>query len=155
MTKLLSLHYGEILKTIFYTDGISVKEIAQKTGMTTQGVYNIFKTKTPRIDVILNLTKHLSAEAKLNALDLLMEGSESEFSREKIVEHFIAGQDKFNKDTENIRNEIYRQDHIYANRLNQIEGKIDLLAEQLKMMKDLVKAKDEMIDMLKKQLNKG
>lgn len=155
MTKFLSPHFGEILKTIFYTDGISVKELARKTGMTTQGIYNIFKTKTPRIDVILTLSKHLSTEAKLNALDLLLEDSESELSRERIMRHFEESQNKLSLDTENIRDEMYRQDGIYVRRLGEIEGKIDQLAEQLKMMKDLVRAKDEMIEMLKKQMGKG
>lgn len=155
MKKLGSFHYGELFKIVFAKAGITVKEIAEKSGHSTQAIYNIFKNKSPRIDVVLELARLLPTETKLDAIDLLLAtDEETELTRKRIVDHFSESYKYIKDQNDEILSIQKGEREYYPKKLRDIERKIDGLAKELDLMKELIRTKDELIQSLKSQLNK-
>ena len=100
--------------------------------------------------------KFLSSESKLNAIDLLLEANEeSEMTRAKIVEHFNESHKNLAESTTAIRiNQEWEKD-FYTKRLEDFSNKLDRLQNDISIIKEVIKSKDDLIDVLKDQLKKA
>ena len=143
----IEIHYGEVLKALVRKHEVSVKELSERMRMTTQGVYNIFRTKSPRVDVIVEVTEALGVP--FNAIEKFGNVKEIREYNEKDAAMFSGKM----KDQEGrvIDNNIENRE-FYTSSITMSEVKMEVFEKALAMADQVIEAKNQLIEQLKKEL---
>lgn len=151
-----NVHYGEVLKCLVKKQNISVKELSERLNMTTQGLYNIFRNKSPRIDTIMEITYALGITIKEMELH-----EDVRKIRERAEMHTEYFNGKLGDQTENIKGQMNEQQGMlinmikenreyYTSNLLRLEQRMDGINKALDMARELIEAKDQLITELRK-----
>lgn len=139
-----SVHYGEVLKKLVKSKGFSPNDLSKKLNMTTQGVYNIFRTKSPRVDVMIAVTRAIGLE--FSTWELLQDV-------EKLKKHASNSNEFIDSKIDYQTQEFTEQVEIITERFEKIhdrlEKKLDEFEDCMINAREVIQAKDELIKYLK------
>ncbi|NQT76523.1 MAG: helix-turn-helix transcriptional regulator [Bacteroidetes bacterium] len=145
MTEKEGIHYGKLIKKLLNQKNISVRELSERTGRSTQAVYNIFRTQYPRIDVVIDVSLVLGFKYFIENLILNVDELKKSLSDEG---------DKISDAIEvHVQKETSARDKdriFYTEKLELFEEKINSIEQSLSLAGQVIKAKDELIEQLRK-----
>jgi transcriptional regulator with XRE-family HTH domain len=145
MTTPNGLHYGRLIKRMLSTKDISVRELSEKTGKSTQQIYNIFRTQHPRIDVVIEISMILGFKFFIQTL----------ISEVTELRDTLANEDSdINEAFEQLEKktiEIRKEDRAYyTDKIDYFVEKVEKIEQSLSLAEQVIKAKDELIEQLRK-----
>ena len=145
MTEKEGIHYGKLIKKLLNQKNISVRELSERTGRSTQAVYNIFRTQYPRIDVVIDVSLVLGFKYFIENLILNVDELKKSLSDEgdKISDAIEVHEQK--ETSARDKDRIF-----YTEKLELFEEKINSIEQSLSLAGQVIKAKDELIEQLKK-----
>jgi len=137
------VHYGELLKEMVKSKGFSAKDLSLKIGITTQGVYNIYRTKSPRIDVMIEVTRAIGLE--FSTYELIQNVKQI---KNNATDTSKAIDKKFNSQTQDIADKLGDRDY-FTEIIIRLEKKLDTIEACLINAREVIEAKNELIKYLK------
>ena len=145
MTEKEGIHYGKLIKRLLNQKNISVRELSERTGRSTQAVYNIFRTQYPRIDVVIDVSLVLGFKYFIENLILNVDELKKSLSDEgdKISDAIEVHEQK--ETSARDKDRIF-----YTEKLELFEEKINSIEQSLSLAGQVIKAKDELIEQLRK-----
>ncbi len=145
MTEKEGIHYGKLIKKLLNQKNISVRELSERTGRSTQAVYNIFRTQYPRIDVVIDVSLVLGFKYFIENLILNVDELKKSLSDEgdKISDAIEVHEQK--ETSARDKDRIF-----YTEKLELFEEKINSIEQSLSLAGQVIKAKDELIEQLRK-----
>jgi transcriptional regulator with XRE-family HTH domain len=145
MTEKEGIHYGKLIKKLLNQKNISVRELSERTGRSTQAVYNIFRTQYPRIDVVIDVSLVLGFKYFIENLILNVDELKKSLSDEgeKISDAIELHEQKETSARDKDR-------LFYTEKLELFEEKINSIEQSLSLAGQVIKAKDELIEQLRK-----
>ena len=135
-----AVHYGEVLKNLVKSKGFTTVDVSKKLNMTTQGVYNIYRTQSPRVDVMIKVARAIGVE--FSTLELL--------SKVDALGSANGGQldQRIEKQTEDILGE---REH-FRTMMERLTLKMDQILAHSVNAREVIDAKDQVIKMLKEKI---
>lgn len=139
-------HYGEILKSEAKKLGVSTSVMAKRLDMTEPGVYNIYRTKSPRIDVIIKFQNALGIGMD-RISEIFGEQLKKRTNKERV---FFSG--KISDQSNELVEKICENREFYLSHLKRLEERMISFEKSLEMTNEIIKAKDQLISELQKQI---
>ena len=131
----MNIHFGKRIKELSETKNLSVKELSQMTGKTTQSIYDIFRKEDLGTDVL----KQFADALKIPIVHFFLESPSSL--------HTESGKPK-----ERV-NSIVENTSVHFNSVGDCEKELDKALAIIQQMELRIKDKDEMISLLKEKSN--
>jgi lambda repressor-like predicted transcriptional regulator len=145
MTERNGIHYGRLIKKMLAQKDISIRELSKKTGKSTQQIYNIFRTQYPRIDVVIDIS--MCVGFKFFIQTLISEVTEL---RESLSEEGTDISDALEQHERQIRKHRQEDRDYYTEKIDYFVEKIETIEQSLSLAQQVIKAKDELIEKMKK-----
>ena len=145
MTERVVVHYGRLIKKMLTQKDISVRELSEKTGKSTQQIYNVFRTQYPRIDVVIEIS--MCVGFKFFIQTLISEVTEL---RESLKDEGTDIREAIEQHERQDRKHRQEDRDYYTEKLDYFLEKIETIEQSLSLAQQVIKAKDELIEKMKK-----
>ena len=145
MAEMVSVHYGRLIKRMLAQKDISVRELSEKTGKSTQQIYNIFRTQFPRIDIVIEIS--MCVGFKFFIQTLISEVTEV---REALAKEDGDITEAFQQHEEREQKNRLKDREYYTEKLDYFIEKVEKIERSLSLADQVIRAKDELIEQLKK-----
>lgn len=142
-------HYGKLLHDIVRDRRMTVRELSTRMGLSQQGVYNIFRAKSPGIEAVVRMLEALGEVKQMSGLKDYIDTVNKK--GDKIRKHI---DESFMKTEGNLEEKINDNKNYYAGKVDQMIEMMSKINEQLEMSREIIRAKDELIEELRSQLNR-
>ncbi len=146
MAEIEKFHYGNLIKQMLRQKDISVREIAERTGKSTQAVYSILRTESPRIDIVIEISIIIGFKDFLNELILNVDELTESLSTidggpmttKKLAYHEVP-----------LHAFTRTEEKKVPEKIENLNEKILSLEKSLYLAEQVIAAKDELIEHLK------
>jgi predicted transcriptional regulator len=142
-------HYGKVLHGLVREKRMTIRELSGRMGLSQQGVYNIFRAKSPGIESVVKMLEALGEVKQMSGLQQYINTVNSK--GEKIKQHI---DESFIKTEGQLEERINENRKYYAGKVDQMMEMMSKINEQLDMSREIIRAKDELIEELRSQLNR-
>lgn len=142
-------HYGKVLHGLVRDKRMTVRELSSRMGLSQQGVYNIFRAKSPGIEAVIKMLEALGEVKQMSGLQDYIDivNHKGEKIRQHIDESFIKTQGT-------LEEKIIDNRNYFEGKIEQMMEMVSKIKEQLEMSREIIRAKDELIEELRIQLNR-
>lgn len=149
MAEIEKFHFGELFKRMLRQKDISVREVAERTGRTTQAIYSFLRTQSPRMDMALEVSLLIGFKDFVNELisninkikmSLSYDEKGNYISRKLEYDDIIT----FNPPVDPISEK--------PEKIENLQEKIQYLEKSLSLAERVIAAKEELIERLKMEL---
>jgi len=147
MGEIEQFHFGDLFKRMLRRKDISVREVAEKTGKSTQAIYSFLRTQSPRMDMMLEVSLIVGFKDFVNELILKIDRVKMSFSLDE-EGNFIPRRLEYD-DIIAYHRSPQKLEEEKPTKIENYEEKILSLEKSLYLAEQVIKAKDELIDHLK------
>jgi len=147
MAEIEKFHYGNLIKQMLRQKDISVREIAEKSGRSTQAVYSILRTESPRIDIVIEISIIIGFKDFLNELILNVDELTESLSTIELGGHMTTKKLAYHEVP--LHSFIRTEEEKNPEKIENLNGKILSLEKSLYLAEQVIEAKDELIEQLR------
>ncbi|NQT77399.1 MAG: helix-turn-helix transcriptional regulator [Bacteroidetes bacterium] len=147
MAEIEKFHFGNLFRRMLRQKDISVREVAERTGKSTQAVYSFLRTQSPRMDIVLEVAIILGFKDFVNELISNITKLKMSMSYDE-KGNYVTRTLEYDDLITFVPDGGYREEH-NPEKMENLKEKVLSLEKSLYLAEQVIVAKDELIEHLK------
>jgi len=148
MAEIEKFHFGNLFRRMLRQKDVSVREVAERTGKSTQAVYSFLRTQSPRMDIMLEVAIILGFKDFVNELISNITKLKMSMSYDE-KGNFVSRTLEYDDLITFVPNGGYHEEQ-YPGEIENLKEKILSLDKSLYLAEQVIVAKDELIEQIRK-----